>query len=179
MKSEYSGTNLAYEPTDDYEMDMVTDGNIDDDYELKEQTKQIKQNNDLKKNDPDEPEELDIKNIAKKVIKIGNISCEVDEYSKTKQRLDTVLKKWGAYITQENEYRYDYQIGNNIVIRVEVEKFDSLVEDLIIGVKTVESKQITARDVTEEYVDVYARLQNKKKEEAQYLEVLKKAYTIS
>ena len=167
-----------------YYDDETTEKNIypeSDDLDQYEETKKVKQNDDLKKNDPDEPENqdgIDIKNLPKKIIKTGNISCEVNEYAKTKYRLDSIVKKWGAYITQETEYRTDWQITNNIVIRVEVEKFDSLIDDLIVGMKSVESKQILARDVTEEYIDVFTRLQNKKKEEAQYLEVLKKAYTI-
>ena len=160
------------------ETSIVNDDNYypeSDDLEKKNIPTETKEN---KKIPPNEPEELDITKIPKKIIKTGNISCEVEKYKETKERINKVVKKWDGTISNENEATNDWSITNTIIIRVPVEKFDSLVSELIIGVKSVESKQISAVDVTEEFVDVYARLQNKKKEEEQYLEVLKKAYTI-
>ena len=178
---EYAGTNNQITDQTEYNDDSSLDGNDNDyypepdDLDKKNIPTEYKEN---KKIPPNEPDELDITKIQKKIIKTANISCEIEEYNKAKQRIDSVVKKWDAKISDENESTNEWIISNTIIIRVPVEKFDSLVSELIIGVKSVESKQISAKDVTEEFVDVYARLQNKKKEQAQYLEVLKKAYTV-
>ncbi len=120
-----------------------------------------------------------IKNIKQKLIKTANIECELEDYQKSKDKIYYQIKKWGAYISDENEHKYDYQILNSFQIRVPVEQFDSLVEAIIKGEKAVKAKHISVQDVTAEYVDVFARLKNKKREEEQYLEILKKAYTIN
>jgi len=150
-----------------YENDDLLDNKITD------------QNQKIKKTDPQKPkEEEKIEKIEQKLIKTGNIECELENYKKSKAEINYEIKKWGGYISDEKEYNTDWQISNNMQIRVPVEKFDSLVANLIKGNKIIKSKQISVKDVTAQYVDVYSRLKNKKKEEEQYLKILTKAYTI-
>jgi len=170
-KSLFAGTNSdAIEQTEAYfENDDLLDTKIAD------------ENQKLKKTDPKiptEPKEDKIEKIEQKLIKTANIECELENYEKSKAEIYYEIKKWGGYISDEKEYNTDWQIYNNLQIRVPVEKFDSLVANLIKGDKIIKSKQISVQDVTAQYVDVYSRLKNKKKEEEQYLEILKKAYTI-
>jgi hypothetical protein len=62
---------------------------------------------------------------------------------------------------------------------VPAENFTKLLNDLEGEAEQFESKSINTSDVTEEYIDILKRLDNKKKVEAQYIELLKKARTIA
>ena len=66
----------------------------------------------------------------------------------------------------------------NLRIRVQGDKFDSLLALLEEGVGELKVKNISAKDVTEEYVDLKIRLGNKLAVLAQYKVILQKAISI-
>lgn len=116
--------------------------------------------------------------IEKKIIKTAEISIEVEDFKKARTGLDALLKKYNAYVSDESKQNYDYQISDDLVIRVKAEKFDSLLNNVSGLAVHVNSKHIKLSDVTEEFIDITVRLKNKKQVEQQYLEILKKARTI-
>jgi len=116
--------------------------------------------------------------IEKKIIKTAEISIEVEDFKKARTGLDALLKKYNAYVSDESEQNYDYQISDDLVIRVKAENFDSLLNNVSGLAVHVNSKHVKLSDVTEEFIDITARLKNKKQVEQQYLEILKKARTI-
>lgn len=125
-----------------------------------------------------EPKEPETEKIGKKIIKTASVNVEVDDYDNSMKHINSVLKEYNAYVSSENENRYDSQVSNTIVIRVPNENFDTLLVKLVEGSKQVNSKTVSVNDVTEEYVDVYTRLKNKREVEKQYVELLKKANTV-
>lgn len=178
-KASYGGDMVVetseeyYNEPDDYTMNSE-DQILDEKTNLKQKTNPTNQSN-----QPEEPkDELNLDDIGQKLIKTAIIECELDDYKKTRAEISKAIKKWNGYIDDESEQNSDYRIYNSLKIRVPVDKFDSLVVDLIKGEKNVKSKQITVQDVTSQYIDVYSRLYNKKKEEEQYLKILEKAYTV-
>ena len=64
-------------------------------------------------------------------------------------------------------------------IRIPSTHFDAFIADVGKGVGYFDRKEISARDVTEEYIDTEARLKAKKALETRYLELLKKANKVS
>ena len=116
--------------------------------------------------------------IEKKIIKTAEISIEVEDFKKARQALDSLLKKYGAYVADESEQSYDYQISSDINIRVKADNFDKILNDVSGLAIHLKSKHIKLSDVSEEFIDINARLKNKKQVEQQYLELLKKARTI-
>jgi hypothetical protein len=116
--------------------------------------------------------------VEKKIIKTANISIEVEDFKKARPALETLLNKYDAYVADESEQNYDYQITDEITIRVKAENFDNLLNDVSGLAVHVNSKHVKLSDVTEEFIDISTRLKNKKQVEQQYLELLKKARTI-
>ena len=122
-------------------------------------------------------EEINI--IGKKIIKNADVSLEVEDYVRDISQIKDTLKYFNCEITNENESNYDEYISNTLIIRVKSSQFDSLMAAILSGEGKITSKHIYINDVTEQYIDVYQRLKNKKSIETQYLELLKKAYTIN
>lgn len=118
-------------------------------------------------------------NIEKKIIKTATINFGVSDYKKSRVNIESIISKHKGYSASENEYNSTYDISNTIVIRVPAENFLQLLADLEGEADEFESKSINTSDVTEEYIDILKRLENKKKVEAQYIELLKKARTIA
>ncbi len=123
------------------------------------------------------PEEIE--KIGKKIIKNADISIELKNYEEGINRIKNTIIKFEGEINNETESNYDNYISNVLVIKVEASKFDSLINEIMKGEGKIVSKNIWVNDVTEEYIDVYQRLKNKKAIEQQYLALLKKAYTVN
>ncbi|GAB4283896.1 MAG: hypothetical protein Kow0068_08840 [Marinilabiliales bacterium] len=113
-----------------------------------------------------------------KIIKTANISVEVKNYADALKQIKAAINKWGGYISSENENEYGYMISNYLTIRVESKNFENLVNDITVPVEKVVSKSITAMDVTEEFIDIEARLKTKREVEQRYMELLRKSTSV-
>jgi hypothetical protein len=116
--------------------------------------------------------------IERKLIKNGDLSFETDNIKKTKGSVETICKEFNAYISNENQNNFEERIQYNQTIRVPADKFDILVQRIEAYAVKVDSKNINTQDVTEEFIDVEARLKTKKELEARYREILKQAKTV-
>ena len=120
-----------------------------------------------------------IEKVPSKIIKTADIKIQVKNYNDSRKKILSLVNQIGAYVQSENQTNYNASIDNIMVIRVKSEEFDNLVEKLLEESIYVDSKKIVADDITEEFVDVQARLKSKKETELQYIELLKKAKTIN
>lgn len=115
----------------------------------------------------------------RKLIKEGSLSFETDDISKTTAFIKRQLRKNNGYISNENEEKFTNSIHKRITVRIPSEKFDAFIDSLSSTVEDFDTKEINVVDVTENFVDVEARLQSKKETEKRYLALLEKANTIS
>ncbi len=113
------------------------------------------------------------------IIRNANLRFSVDDYRKGRSEIARIIKSHNAWLTSENEENSTYNITNSMVIRVLGKDFDALVNGLSAVAKQINTKTISADDVTAEFVDITARLKTKKDIEAQYLDLLKRATKIS
>jgi hypothetical protein len=116
--------------------------------------------------------------VPSKIIKTADIKFQVKNYNESRKKILDLVKVAGAYVQSENQTNYNTSIDNIIVIRVKSEGFDDLVEKLLLESIYTDSKKIVADDVTEQFVDIQARVKSKKEVELQYLDLLKKAKSI-
>lgn len=116
--------------------------------------------------------------LQKKVIKTGNLRFETQELDKTRNRILTAVQKAGGYIQSDNSGKDYYSLYQNVTIRVPSTNFDALVAEISTGVAYFDEKTISQRDVTEEFVDIQARLKAKRALEERYLNLLSKAKTV-
>ncbi len=117
-------------------------------------------------------------NVDKKIIKTAYISVEVLNYANSRKLIDSTLKKYNAYILNENLQNTEAQISNSINIRVPAAQFEELLARLAKMAKRVDYQNIETQDFTEEYIDVQSRLTNSRKIEQTYLKLLRKAGSI-
>ncbi len=115
---------------------------------------------------------------ASKIIKTAEISFQVKNYEEDIKALKKIIKSNDGFISNEKEKNSDTEIRNDIVIRIQNKKFDKLVEEIMAIAAIVDYKNISAEDVTEDYVDLQTRLKTKKKVEERYEAILLKANSI-
>lgn len=117
--------------------------------------------------------------VKKKIIKDGSLGIEVKDLAQAKTQIDTLLRSVGGYYDSEDYSNNDYAIQYDFKIRIPAEKFELFIAKLEQeGNNVIAYKNIEARDVTEEFIDLETRLTNKQKYLARYQDLLKNAKSV-
>lgn len=113
-----------------------------------------------------------------KIIKNGSMKFAVTNLETAKVKVDSLLNKYSGFYENERYNSYGNHIFYSLLLRIPSAKFDSFVHTIEEGVGKLEAKNINAKDVTEEYVDLNIRLDNNLAYLNQYQEILKKAKSV-
>ena len=124
------------------------------------------------------PTKVDV-TIERKLIKEGDVVFETNDLNATRKKVFEAVKKYHAYVSSDVTYNSSISNRNTIVIRVPANNFDKLLNDATQGIENFDRKEINVKDVTEEFVDIQARLKTKKELEQRYLELLKQAKNVT
>ena len=116
--------------------------------------------------------------MNRKLIKTASLSFEVENLKNTSSKIHRAIKEHKAYISSEQEFQSYDRDNVTIDIRVPSKNFEAFLSDVSSDVEHFESKEISALDVTEEYIDVEARIKTKKEVEQQFIVLLEKAESI-
>jgi hypothetical protein len=116
-------------------------------------------------------------NTPRKLIREADIRFETNHVDEALKYIHTLVNHNKAYISEENQNGYENQTGYDLVIRVPEKNLDTLISAILHfeGISKLENKSIRMQDVTEEFVDIEARMKVKKETEQKYFELLKKA----
>jgi|SRR5690554_568610 len=116
--------------------------------------------------------------IEKKIIKDGRIGLEVLDLDLAKQKIDSLVTANGGYYANDRFDDSKYESTFSLKIRIPSSKFESFISTLESYKGKVNFKEINARDVTSEFIDLETRLSNKRKYLERYGELLKRANTV-
>jgi hypothetical protein len=111
------------------------------------------------------------------IVKNGTLSMVVGDVVAAIDRIGTYIEERGGFVVMSNvEKRTVAPIGT-ITVRIPVERFDVGFEE-IQTFGDVEQRRVDGRDITEEYVDLEAQLNNLRATEEQFLSILNRAVRI-
>ncbi len=115
----------------------------------------------------------------KKIIKNGSLTLVVDS---TEGNVSTIAKliegKEGFVESSHVTDRGDAGKQASLTLRLPVASFSETMEALKALATLVEDERVSGQDVTEQFIDLEARLRNLKATEQQFLETLRRAFTI-
>jgi hypothetical protein len=111
----------------------------------------------------------------KKIIKTATLNLEVKDFKKYNDNVHKTAKQFGAYIAQEEQNLTDEKSETVITIKVPVEQFETMMNQLPGDDVKVLERKIATEDVTGEIVDTRSRLEAKKQMRIKYLEFLKQS----
>ncbi len=117
--------------------------------------------------------------VERKLIKEGWVEFETDDFNSTRKTIFEAVKKHEGYVSSDQEFKSPGRKSNTVIIRVPADNFDNLLSDATQGVKRFESKEINVKDVTEEFLDIEARLKTKKELEQRFIDLLKEAKNVA
>lgn len=117
--------------------------------------------------------------IQKMLIKTGYIEFQVNDVEEKHQEILNSLDSSQAYVVNDQSFTTKNRIQYSMQIRIPKQHYESFITKILSGVERVDNKSISVQDVTEEFVDIQARLKTKKQLEQRYLELLGQASSVA
>lgn len=117
--------------------------------------------------------------IPQKIIKQASLRFETDHLDNTFKQIQNAVSSNKARIINDSEGKDYNSVYRSLTIKVPSQNFDRFINDISEGVSYFEVKNISAEDVTEQFIDLTSRLKTKKKLEERYLQILQKATKVS
>lgn len=124
-------------------------------------------------------ESLETAEPSLKLIKEGRVHFRTDDIKVTRETINAAVDEFDAYISSDREQQRSDRVTATLVMRVPAESFDRFLASATLGVGQFDNKEIEVRDVTEEFVDVEARLRTKKELEVRFVNLLDRANTVT
>jgi len=108
------------------------------------------------------------------IVRTGDMSLVVEDVTEARDDITRLAERFDGYVVSSSIWG-DEEIRGSISIRIPDEKFEQALAELRGLAVRVKSENTQSQDVTEEYTDLQARLNNAEATEKQYLALLEKA----
>jgi len=121
----------------------------------------------------------------RKLIRNADMILESGNPAEVQRRISSIAEAHGGFVVSSEskqmnaEGQLKPEMSVTVTIRVPAAQFDSVLNEIRAGGSRVAQDRITTQDVTEEYIDLEARIRAKQALEAQFMEIMKQAKTVS
>jgi hypothetical protein len=117
------------------------------------------------------------KAVGRMLIREAYLNAEVASFDAAVRALHAMAEREKGFVVSSTRSIDSYAEvhSGTVVIRVPSERFDAVMEGLNGILSKIESVNVSTQDVTEEYVDLEARIRNKRRLEERYLDLLTRA----
>jgi PKD repeat protein len=112
------------------------------------------------------------------IVRTGNIMLVVEDVLIAIDKITWMADSFDGYVVSSRVWKEGERLVGNITVRVLAEYFDNAMSELRDMAVDVTSESSTSKDVTEEYVDLTAKLDNLEATEKQLLVIMEKAETV-
>ena len=113
-----------------------------------------------------------------KIIKSANLVFETNDVEATYQKILKQTSQYKGLLQSDNSGKDYNRIYKNLLVRIPTENFQAFLVGVSEGVPYFDQRNISQQDVSEEFIDLEARLKAKRELENRYIELLKKANTV-
>ncbi|MEK6321303.1 MAG: DUF4349 domain-containing protein [Acidobacteriota bacterium] len=119
--------------------------------------------------------------IDRKIIRNGELTLETESPTEGLRKITAAAESHGGFVVTSEFKQNNVAAGAKpsqsvtVVARVPASQFASALDQIRNAGERVISEKVSGQDVSEEYLDVEARLRNKKALEGQFLEIMKQA----
>jgi hypothetical protein len=119
--------------------------------------------------------------VERKIIRNAALTVEVEAPAEAQRRIASLAEARGGFVvTSEARQQGGYGDAKpyevvTLEVRVPFSQFDAFLGEIRSAGSRVAAEKITGQDVTEEYIDLEARIRTQKALEGQFLEIMKRA----
>ena len=119
--------------------------------------------------------------VARKIIRNGNLTLEVSSPTETQSRIFSIAETRGGFVVTSEMSQQDTDDKSKptqsvtLVVRVPALQFEQAMTEIRSAATRILQDKRTGQDVTEEFIDLEARIKNQRALEGQFLEIMKRA----
>ncbi len=122
--------------------------------------------------------------MNRKIIRNAELMLEVAAPTEAQRKITSIAESLGGFVvTSESKQRQTgdgkQELEINLVVRVPATQFNSAMEQIRSAGSRVVAEKVTGEDVTEEFIDLEARIKTQKALESQFLEIMKEAHKVA
>ena len=121
--------------------------------------------------------------VERKIIRNAEMTIEVASPAEAQRKVASIAEAHGGFVVtseaRQNDGGSQPSEVVNVTMRVPAAQFDATVNEIRGVGSRVRQEKTTGQDVTEEYIDLEARLRTQRALEAQFLEIMKQATKVS
>ncbi len=119
----------------------------------------------------------------RKIIRNADLTLESDSPEDSQREITSIAERAGGFVVESQATSSDVKSTRrdivNISIRVPSQKFADAMEEIRRTGTRIVIESVKGEDVTEEFIDVEARLRAKKALEMQFMEIMKRANNVN
>lgn len=119
----------------------------------------------------------------RKVIRNANLTLETNAPEEAGRKIAAVAEAKGGFVvnseTKTSGANESTRTSVNVTVRVPAAQFDSALAEIRQAAERVSQEKVSGQDVTEEFIDLEARIRTQKALEAQFLEIMKGARSVA
>jgi Domain of unknown function (DUF4349) len=121
--------------------------------------------------------------IERKIIRNADLQLETDAPEEAQQKITSIAESKGGFVVESTQSSSNIKSATRdtvmMTVRVPAEKFNETLDEIRKTGSRVIVETVKGTDVTEEFIDIEARLKAKRTLEAQFLEIMKRADSVS
>jgi hypothetical protein len=114
---------------------------------------------------------------TRKIIRNGSLDLLVNDVGQSIDKIGSIVNGVGGFVEKSTQINSGSHSAS-VTVRIPAARLDQVITQIKGLATNVDRESVEVRDVTREYIDLDARLRNAQAEEAQYLQILKRAATI-
>jgi hypothetical protein len=121
----------------------------------------------------------------RKIIRNADITIEVPSTTDAQHQVTSIAETHGGFVVtseakqRENSDPAQRTLDIKLVVRVPSNQFGRAFDEIKKLAGNTPSEQVTSQDVTEDFIDLEARIKTQKALEVQFLEIMRQAHKIS
>ncbi|MFD1616209.1 DUF4349 domain-containing protein [Gelatiniphilus marinus] len=116
--------------------------------------------------------------IEQKFIKESFLRFETQDLDKTYKQINQFITQNKGFVQDDKSNKSYHTITRHLTIRIPTNNFQKTIDSISNHVSFFDTKRISSKDVTEEFIDLEARLKAKQVLEKRYLELLSGAKNV-
>ncbi len=120
--------------------------------------------------------------IERKIIRNADLTLEATAPEEAQQKISAIAESRKGFVIESTQSGSDVKTTTRdtvtMTIRIPAEQFNAALDEIRKTSNRVIVEKVKGEDVTEEFIDIEARLMTKKALEAQFLEIMKRANSV-
>ena len=119
----------------------------------------------------------------RKIIRNADIRLETNSPEEAQQKITRIAESKNGFVIETSQTSSDVRTSTrdivNMTIRVPAAKFDEAIGEIRATGSRVIEETVKGQDVTEEFIDIEARLKTQRALEEQFLEIMKRSTSVA